>query len=88
MTKAEALQALDEGKKITHQHFTPNEYVQKKGNSYIFEDGVICTIQEFWKWRNHASWLDGWELFQEYTDNEMNCKGCMGPCGRCNKNNF
>ncbi len=66
MTKAEALEALWKGKKITHENFSPSEWV-KIGVSYMyqFEDGVRCTPEEFWKDRDEASWDIGWDIFHK-----------------------
>ncbi len=63
MTKTEAILALKEGKRLTHEHFTQEEWV-KMGNEgqMILEDGVEITPDEFWRWRQNESWNTGWEI--------------------------
>lgn len=62
MTKEEAKQALKEGKKVAHRHFTSKEWVKKLGGLYEFEDTCVCRPQEFWRGRSSGSWLDGWRI--------------------------
>jgi hypothetical protein len=54
LTKREALQALTEGKLITHVSFDPDE----------FEDFVTCTSDEFWHYRDEDKWLCGWGIYE------------------------
>ena len=62
MTKHEALLALEEGKTLRHAYFSDTEWVTKDGNQYLFEDGVYCSVREFWKYRDGDSWETGWEI--------------------------
>ena len=39
MTRAEALAAMREGKRIVHEYFTPNEYLGLVGGVITTEDG-------------------------------------------------
>lgn len=66
MTKQEAIEQMKQGKKLTHKHFTSNEFItsDKSGLYYTFEDGVRCFFPEFWKWRVTESWEKDWELFE------------------------
>ena len=67
MTKQEAIQAMREGKKVTHRHFTGLEWVatNQSESEYIFEDGVKCSAQLFWALRSDESWETDWELWNE-----------------------
>ena len=66
MLKAEALQALDEGKKITHRLFDDDEWMELCHGLIIFEDGVNCTLEEFFnKDRQGSQWEDGYSIFKE-----------------------
>jgi hypothetical protein len=74
MTKAEAIQSMKEGNKVTHRFFSPNEWMSSdaRGGQYTFEDGVKCSWFEFWQWRTDRYWLDGFSLF----NSEQSVKEC------------
>lgn len=64
MLKQDALLALAEGKRITHTSFTDEEYVkQHTTHLYMFEDGVVTTVKEFWYIRTELPWADGWSIY-------------------------
>jgi hypothetical protein len=63
MTKEEAIKAMSEGKKVTHRHFSSNEWMIMNGNQILLEDGIQCSQYEFWRWRTDESWNDGYEIF-------------------------
>ncbi len=65
MTKQEAITAMQSGKKVTHRHFTSDEWATMEDGKIVLEDGVKCNPDEFWKWRTNHAWHDGWELFEE-----------------------
>ena len=66
MTKQEAISQMRAGKKLTHVHFSSEEWVKsdETGAVYTFEDGVVCSEREFWHWRTALSWEGGWDLFK------------------------
>ena len=68
MNKQEAIQAMQQGKRVTHRDFDPNEWMSMKDGMMVLEDGVIhgvtCTPEEFWKYRTDSRWDDGYELFE------------------------
>lgn len=65
MTKQEAIQAMREGKKVTHRWFSHNEWMTiKAGNVLLLEDGCTCFIDEFFSYRTDPSWEDGYSLFE------------------------
>lgn len=63
MTKVEVLVAIERGEKVAHSGFTPDEWMKKNGNDYEFEDGCICTPEEFWRWRTEYYWESGWRIW-------------------------
>jgi len=65
MNKQEAKLAMQEGEKVTHRYFTPNEWMTMKYGMIALEDGVICPTEEFWQWRTDPVWDDGYKLFNE-----------------------
>jgi len=63
MTRDQAIKAIQEGKRLTHRHFSPEEWVTCDGDYYKFEDGGKCPKDEFWGLRTGLPWEDGWSLF-------------------------
>jgi hypothetical protein len=63
MTKQEAIEAMRAGKKVTHEWFTPDEWMTMQGGLIHLEDGVKCPPSEFWRWRTDSSWNDGYSLY-------------------------
>ena len=64
MSKQKAIEAMNNGKKVTHRLFDPDEWMQVKGKLYEFEDGCLCEFGEFWNHRTNDSWLEGWKIFR------------------------
>ena len=65
MTKQEAIQAMNEGKKVTHQHFTDDEWMKLAAPGlYEFEDGYEWPSLSFWEDRKDDSWETGWSIFE------------------------
>ena len=64
MNKEEAIEAMQEGNKITHANFAWDEWITMKGNRIIFEDGYSCWTHEFWADRKGFGWSDGYSLFK------------------------
>lgn len=65
MTKTDAIIAMEQGKKITHRDFTPDEWMTMRKGKIVLEDGVQCTPIEFWRWRTGSSWDDGYSLYEK-----------------------
>ena len=64
MDKAEAIQQMKLGKKLTHRYFSDDEWVTiDKHGQILLEDGVTCSQYEFWNHRKQDWWNDGWSLF-------------------------
>jgi hypothetical protein len=62
MTKTEAVIAMRKGLKVQHRHFSKDEWMTMKDGNIHLEDGVICTPEEFWKWRTDSSWNDNYSI--------------------------
>lgn len=58
MTKEEAKQALQEGKKITHTYFMNTEFIHLVNGIEYFEDGVKVPAY----WWSGVYLLDGWSI--------------------------
>jgi hypothetical protein len=65
MTRIEAIKAMREGKKVTHEYFTPEEWATQEHGLILLEDGVRCSPAEFWKWRQAKEFNEGWNLWKE-----------------------
>lgn len=65
MTKKEAIQEMRKGYKITHVHFSDNEWMTIKDGKLLLEDGVVCSISEFFSWRQDDSWEEGYSIYKD-----------------------
>ena len=64
LSKSEAIRAMREGKKVTHQYFTSDEWMRLTPSGlYQFEDGVVCPSLLFWGDRKGEQWETGWSLY-------------------------
>jgi hypothetical protein len=67
MTRAEAKQAILEGKKITHTYFTPEEFIKLASDGsgrYESTDGCIFDSVVFWAFRTSENFNTGWEIWK------------------------
>ena len=64
MTRQEAVQAMANGEKITHESFSDQEWMTMENGKILLEDGVRCSPQEFWQWRQGESWETGYSRFK------------------------
>lgn len=63
MTKKEAVQALYDGKALTHTRFSPGEYIHMWNGKLKDEDGYI--LHGFWTIRTGRIWENGWSIFNK-----------------------
>ena len=54
MTKDEAIKAMQEGEKVAHNLFSPEEWMTIKDMQILFEDGCMCFPNEFWIHRDDS----------------------------------
>jgi len=62
-SKEEALKALSEGKRLTHDYFGFGEFIQQVGGFYCDEMGYQLGIEEFWHYRRNAAFDHGWSIY-------------------------
>jgi len=62
MNKDEAIQAMKEGKIVTHRLFSDNESMTINNGNILLEDGVECDFDEFWLGRFQSVWDNGYTL--------------------------
>ena len=65
MKKKEAIQAMKEGKKVTHENFTSSEWMTMNCGQIEFEDGVKCDSRVFWSDRNDDGWSSGYSIWND-----------------------
>lgn len=63
MTREEAIEAMQNGEKVTHRYFAKDEWATMEGHSIITEDGVRITENEFWLIRKDPAWSNEWSIF-------------------------
>jgi len=63
MTKQEAIEAMQQGKKVTHYLFTDEEFIYMK-NGEIHDENGYNLQSEFWMWRHSKEWLTGWSIYE------------------------
>lgn len=64
MTKQEAIEAMREGKKVSHRHFSPEEWMTiEAGNIITLEDGCKCFINDFFSYRIDPSWENDYQIW-------------------------
>jgi hypothetical protein len=64
MTKVEAIEKMRGGAKMTHTHFSPNEWITVVGIMVFTEDGYSISIGDFFKYRSDESWAIGWSEWE------------------------
>jgi hypothetical protein len=47
MSKEEAIQAMKEGKKVTHRFFSSDEWMTIENGFLLLEDGVRISLEDF-----------------------------------------
>ena len=61
MNRTEAINALKEGKRLSHKSFTPEEWIEGSSRHfYVYENGCRCTAAEFWRYRHSKGFDHGW----------------------------
>lgn len=65
MTKAEAIQALHDGKRLSHRLFLPREFIEEKEGYYADEKGKPLAVPNFWRWRKGVYWDCDWYEYKE-----------------------
>lgn len=63
MDKEQAIIAMHEGEKVTHEFFSAEEWMTIEDGKFKFEDGCICVYARFWECRTQIGWNVGWSLY-------------------------
>ena len=64
MKKQKAIKAMKAGAKLTHYSFMQHEWITMEGDlSVIDEEGYAMCPEEFWKYRAHEIFNDGWFIW-------------------------
>ena len=72
MTKSEAIEALRNGNKITHRHFSPEEFVMLATDGsgrYETEEGYLISPAIFWSDRRNPTFNTDWEIWSSALSN-------------------
>ena len=64
MTKADAIRAMSNGEKVTHNYFSSEEWVTEQNGRFLFEDDCKCEFNDFWIDHDGTTWQDGWSIFK------------------------
>jgi hypothetical protein len=66
LNKTEAIEAMKNGKKVTHRYFGDEEWMTLKEGKLMFEDGVEWTVEKFFKdrLRQGHEWETGWSVWK------------------------
>ncbi len=64
MTKAEAIQAMKSGEKVTHRFFSDSEFITMRGVMIIDENDYKLDPTEFWRYRKSEAFNTDWEIYK------------------------
>ncbi len=63
LTREEAKQALNEGKKVKHLYFKGDEYIAKHSDEFLIDqNGDKYNAHDFWKYRSNGMFAEGWSI--------------------------
>lgn len=66
MNKQEAIQAMEQGKKVAHRFFDPHEWMTIKGTEFVFENNTSISKWLFWQDRKDVpAWEEDWRIVEE-----------------------
>ena len=69
MTKAEAINAMLNGSKVTHRYFQDDEFI------YMESGKIFCEsdheLFQFWELRSHAGWESNWSIYRMSESEKM-----------------
>jgi hypothetical protein len=63
MNLQEAKNLAQKGVKVTHEYFTPDEYMTMKGDIIFFEDGTQIFFNKWVAGKDYL--LEGWSEFKD-----------------------
>jgi len=62
MTKEEAIQAMREGKKVTHEYCSDDEYLYERNDGKIVTEEGYTVTNDFWSYRTSPGWQINWSV--------------------------
>jgi len=66
LNKQQAVEAMKAGRKVTHDLFSPHDWVTGRGNFIIqTEEGYEIPAVEFWRYRQGENFETGWRIWGE-----------------------
>lgn len=68
MNKAEAIESMNGGHKVTHPRFLGSDYIElciKSKHNYKDEQGNVFLDSNFWRWRTGPSWDKDWTIYKQ-----------------------
>lgn len=81
LTREEAIELMKKGRTVSHASFLDTEWMKMIDGKIVFENGLRCEPDEFWKWRQLKSWDYYWrEVEICYKSNEICIHSCTGQC--------
>lgn len=72
MSKEEAIQAMKEGKKVTHRFFSSDEWMTIENGFLLLEDGVRISLEDFFNFRSDSLWDNGYNCITPHNMIDMN----------------
>lgn len=67
MNKLEAKEAMRQGRKVTHECFTSEEWATIKNGKVLTEDGCRSDPKEWWLYRDAPGFDINWSIFKDNT---------------------
>jgi hypothetical protein len=64
LSRDEAIAEMKKGNKVTHASFTDSEWMTMDRNKILLEDGVRCSPDEFWRYRQLECWNNDYAIFK------------------------
>jgi hypothetical protein len=62
MNKEEALTAMREGRKVSHEYFSYEEWLTIINGKLVTHEGEACSIEDFFKTRTGEIWETGYMI--------------------------
>lgn len=64
MNITQAKELCDRGIRITHQYFSPHEFVRKKNGQLVDSCGNYLDEEDFWRQRQTKIFQEGWAIVE------------------------
>ena len=64
MTKEQAIHLMSQGQKVTHKHFSSNEWCTMQNNRVLTEDGYDTDPIIWWSYRHDSTFDTDWSIYK------------------------